>query len=175
MNRLPDLIAGRVGLLVGLRAEREAMLRTAALLALRGPVRVLDGGNSFDAYRVARHVRRQTPYLAHVLDHITVARAFTCYQVVTLFEQTPATQTPQLVLDMLSTFYDESVSMKESERLLRIVVGHLYRLRHRGPVVVSIQPPHQPERYGLVHVLEEAADHVYVETAPVTPVIPTLF
>ena len=175
MSILPDFVAGKIGLLVGLRAEREAMLRTAALLALCGPVRILDGGNSFNAYRVARHLRRQTPHVAEALDRITVARAFTCYQVITLFEQTPATRAPQLVLDMLSTFCDENVSVEESERLLRIVIGHLRRLRRLGPVVVSIQPPRQPERVGLVHLLKEAADHVYIRTTAPLPPTPTLF
>ncbi len=175
MNLLPDIVAGKIGLLIGPRAERDAMLAIAALLALRGPVRVLDGGNSFDAFRVARLVRRQTPHMNDALGRIFLARAFTCYQVVTLFEQTAATQGPQLVLDMLATFCDENVSAEESERLLRIVVGHLRRLRHCGPVVVSIQIPRQPERLRLVEVVREAADHVYVRSVPALPAAPRLF
>lgn len=161
MNLLPDPVAGKLALLIGPRAEREAMFQITALLALRGSVRVLDGGNSFNALWVARTIRRQTPHLAPALDRILVARAFTCYQVITLFEQTPATPTPQLVFDMLATFYDESVTVEESERLLRIVIDHLHRLRQRGPVVVGVQPPPQPERQKLVQVIKKTADHVY--------------
>lgn len=175
MNRLPEPVAGKMALLVGPRAEREAMLNIAALLALRGSVRVLDGGNSFNALWVARAIRRQTPHLAPALERIFVARAFTCYQVVTLFEQTPATETPQLVLDMLATFGDESVTVGESLRLLRIVVNHLRRLRQRGPVVVSIRPPPQPERQSLVRLLAEAADHVYARPETVHSPVKKLF
>jgi hypothetical protein len=175
MDSLPDAVAGKMGLLIGPRAEREAMLKVAARLALRGPVRILDGGNSFDAFQVARHIRRQTPLLDQALDRIQVARAFTCYQVVTLFAQTPTGDTPHLVLDMLATFYDESVSLVESERLLGIVIGHLGRLSHFAPVLVSIRTPLMPERSGLVRLLCRAADQVYSETAPAVPTTPTLF
>ena len=162
MNRLPEPVTGQIGLLVGPLAEREAMLKIAAILALRGPVHVLDGGNGFDAFKVARHIRRQTPRLTETLNRILVARAFTCYQVITLFEQTPATRTPQLVLDMLSTFSDESVSVAEGIRLLKLAVGHLRRLRHLGPVMVGIKPPPQPERRAFVEVVRQAADQVYI-------------
>ncbi len=175
MDSLPDAVAGKMGLLIGPRAEREAMLKVAARLALRGPVHILDGGNSFDAFQVARHIRRQTPLLDQALDRIQVARAFTCYQVVTLFTQTPASDRPYLVLDMLATFYDESVSLAESERLLGIVVGHLGRLSHLAPVLVSIRPPLMPDRSGLVRILCQAADQLYAGTQPDVPTTPTLF
>ena len=128
MNLLPDPTAGKLGLLIGPRAEREVMFKITALLASHGPVRILDGGNSFDAFRVARLIRRRTPHLAQALERISIARAFTCYQVVTLFEQTPATPCPQLALDMLATFGDESVSVEESERLLQIVIATRWEL-----------------------------------------------
>jgi hypothetical protein len=177
MNRLPEPITGKIGLLVGPLAEREAMLKIAAILALRGPVHVLDGGNGFDAFKVARHIRRQTPRLNETLDRILVARAFTCYQVITLFEQTPATRTPQLVFDMLATFSDESVTVEEGIRLLKLAVGHLRRLRYLGPVMVSIKPPPQPERRLLVEVISQAADQVYMRdsTAGARSSTPTLF
>lgn len=175
MDSLPDAVTGKMGLLIGPRAEREAMLKVAAGLAQRGPVHILDGGNSFDAFQVARHVRRQTPLLDQALDRIQVARAFTCYQVVTLFTQTPASNTPYLVLDMLATFYDESVSLAESERLLGIVIRHLARLSHFAPVLVSVRPPVMPERSGLVRILCRVADQVYSEAQPAALSRPTLF
>jgi hypothetical protein len=175
MNRLPDLMAGKIGLLAGPSAEREAMFRVVSILALRGPVSVLDGGNCFNAFRVARYVRSQTPHLEEALDRISIARAFTCYQVVSLFEQTPATEAPKLVLDLLSTFCDESVNVPESERLLRIVIGHLHRFKSLGPVMVSIRPAPQPERSGLVELISSAADQVYARDTPAEPVNLTLF
>lgn len=66
------------------------MLEMSALLALRGPVRVLDNGNSYNALYVARFIRQQTVRLDDALSRIAVARAFTCYQVITLLEETAA-------------------------------------------------------------------------------------
>jgi hypothetical protein len=169
MNVLPDIVVGEVGLVIGLQAERDKMLELTAVLALSGQVRILDGGNSFDAYRVARLVRGYTPRLVETFERITVARAFTCYQVVTLFEQTPASAAPQLVLDLLATFYDESVSTAESFRLLRLVLTHIQRLRQEAPVIISVRPPPVPQsdRLGLLTLLERVATHTFVQPVPV--------
>jgi hypothetical protein len=175
MTYPPDIVAGTLNVLIGPRAEREAMIELTAMLALRGPVQILDGGNSFDAYRVARLVRRRTPHLAGTLERVQVARAFTCYQVVTLFKQTPAGPEPQLIFDLLATFYDESVTLAESHRLLRVVLGHLFRLRQEAPVAVSVSRPPQPERAGLVEVLMAAADQVLIRDTPPPPVQVRLF
>ena len=46
-------------------------------LAERGPVRVLDGGNQFNAYLIARQLHGRPD----LLDRISISRMFTCYQV----------------------------------------------------------------------------------------------
>lgn len=162
MTHPPEIAAGTLSLMIGPSAEREAMTELTAMLALRGPVCVLDGGNCFDAYRVARLIRRQTPRLTEALHNVQIARAFTCYQVLTLFRQTPSGPAPQLVLNLLATFCDESVTVGESQRLLGIVIEHLNRLRQKAPVAVSVTRPPQPERAGLVDMLMQAADQVLV-------------
>jgi len=159
----PQIEAGTLSLLVGPKAERDSMLELTARLAALGPVRVLDGGNSFNALRVARLLRRQTAKLNEALNRITVARAFTCYQVVTLFESTPSAPSPQLVLDLLATFYDENVTLRESRRLLGRVLFHIKRLQDIAPVVVSVRPPPQPERAGLLDLLMKAADQTLMK------------
>lgn len=98
------------------------MMKLTAVCALQGPVRIVDGGNRFDAYQVARHLRRQTTHLEAALNRLTIARAFTCYQMVSLVARTPATAESTLVLDLLATFTDESVTVAESTRLLRLRV-----------------------------------------------------
>ena len=172
MNLLPDVVVGEVGLVIGLQAERDKMLELTAVLALSGKVRILDGGNSFDAYRVARLVRRHTPHLAETLTRIHIARAFTCYQVVALFAETPVSDSPQLVFDLLTTFYDESVSTPESFRLLRLVLHHINRLRQQAPVIISVRPPPVPQsdRLGLITLLERMATHTFIQPVPVKPI-----
>jgi hypothetical protein len=48
---------------------------------------------------------------------VRLSRAFTCYQMLALLAETPAGGPPTLVLDLLDTFYDESVPLHESRRL----------------------------------------------------------
>src|SRR4030067_3686677 len=60
-----------------------ALATIAGLAAQRGPVWVVDGGNSFDALWVARFLASSTPggpapHLA--LARIHVSRAFSCHQ-----------------------------------------------------------------------------------------------
>jgi len=165
MPQLPDVAGHKIALLIGERAERRALLDFTAVLALRGPVRVLDAGNSFDPYRITRAIRRQTAQLDQTLARISVARAFTCYQVITLLQETPATPVPHLVFDLLATFYDEAVSYAESYRLLQIATGHLLRLRREAPVVVSARPAPNDQRAGLLRLLEQTADLVLLQEA----------
>jgi len=77
-------------LLIGPRNLNGTLLEAIAKLGSIGPVRVLDGGNRFAAYKVARAVRGQ----AEILKRITVARAFNCYQVLSLLEDTPSIPAP---------------------------------------------------------------------------------
>ena len=67
------------------------MLDLAAQLAAHGPLRVLDGGNQFNVYPVARAIRRQTPDLNAALQRIVLSRAFTCYQMVVMLDEAAAT------------------------------------------------------------------------------------
>jgi hypothetical protein len=172
MARRLILFPKSVTLVIGPRARTDKMVELAASMALRGEVHVLDAGNTFSAYGAARYVRRQTPSSRDVLRRILVARAFTCYQVVSLLRQTPDSADPKLIMGLLSTFRDESVPLDESRRLLEVVIGELHRLRQKAAVAVSISRPPQPERAALVDLLAEAADRVLQEgeTARFSPV-----
>lgn len=155
----------KIALLIGPGAQREAMLEFTAILALRGPVRVLDTGNRFDPYRVSRAIRRQTHLLDAALGRIFIARAFTCYQVITLLQQTPDSPEPKLIFDLPATFYDESVSYVESYRLLQIAAQSLLRLRRQGPVIVSARAVPEGERNGLIKLLRQTADLILLPEA----------
>jgi hypothetical protein len=142
---------------------KEVMLTLLARIALVGPVCVLDTGNQFDAYQLARLARRHTFELDRLLNRVQVARAFTCYQVVTLFEQLPNASAAHVVFNLLSTFYDENVSLNESYRLLGVIKPHLERLRETAPItVLSVHPPRQKERIGLMKTVVELADHSFI-------------
>ncbi len=190
------------------------LMDLAARFALEGPLRVVDSGNRFDAYRcsqeLARYltvpgaradrrggslasdendlrVERSAPSplaprsLKQALERIRLARAFTCYQMLSLLSETPATLgQPTLVLDLLATFYDESVRADEALRLLESCLVDLRRLSVQAKVVVSVRPP-RPGRgftYGftpesarpeLLETLISAADEVVTWESPGEP------
>lgn len=152
------------------RPPREAMLAITTRIALVEPVCVLDAGNQFDAWQVARLARRHTVDLDRVLGRLQVARAFTCYQVVSLFEAAAAAAVAHVVFNLLATFYDESVPLDESYQLLKIVGEHLNRLRDSTPVVIlSVYPPRQKGRLGLVELALKLADQTFTWDEPEQP------
>ncbi len=136
-----------------------------AHLACRGSLRLLDGGNRFDVYRcnlaIGHALGGQTADLPAVLERIRLARAFTCYQLVALLKDTPTESVPTLVLDLLSTFYDENVSTAESLRLLQLCLSQLQRLNRLAPVAISVRPGPPESRPGLLEALLEAAGQVW--------------
>ena len=115
MDALSLPLSNHMLLVVGTRAVSDAMLDLTARMALRKPsgvcsIRVVDGGNLFNAYEVARAICRQMTAQAEAshgpgygdlsmdgaLRRIHLSRAFTCYQMVTLLEETPLEVEPQI-------------------------------------------------------------------------------
>ena len=141
MNALPDLIPPRLLVIRAASRSELALFDLAAELALDGPLRALDGGNCINIYPLARALRRRTSRLQAALGNVRLARAFTCYQMLALLVETPASPVPTLVLDLLCTFYDESVPLPESRRLLDAAIRELLRLRAGGPLAVSVRAP----------------------------------
>ena len=136
-------------LLVGPRNLDGTLLEAIAKLGSIEPVRVLDGGNRFAAYKVAR--------------------AFNCYQVLSLLEDTPSIPSPFVVLDMLSTFYDESVKARERKNLLYSCIVNLKRLVRNAGGVVSIHPPAVPSQTAtelLKMIQDYTCDSYYVVPKP---------
>jgi hypothetical protein len=150
-------------------------------------LRVLDGGNCFNAYVVAQilrpallaqQARQQTQEVEAALERIRVARAFTCYQMVTLLDETPTTPIATLVLDLLATFRDETVPLAERQRLLEYCLERLKCLAPAAPLIVSASPdggppmsrwmrrPQPGSGDGLLARLEQAADQVWRFSAP---------
>ena len=141
--------------------RRKVMNELTARLAAAGPVRVLDGGNSFDAYGLSRLLRRQSSAWKAALERTQLARAFTCHQMSTLLEETAATSQPTLVLELLDTFYDENVPLPERLRLLEGCLEHLRRLAEGASVAVSAAPLEDRQPAALLELLTAAAGQVW--------------
>ena len=167
---LPDILPGRIILVVAAshRTSRGVMADITARLALMGSVTVIDSGNSFDSFRIARSIRQYTHELKNALQRIQIARAFTCYQVIALLEQTPTTSQPLLILDFLTNFYDEDVPVSECSRLLHESMHHIRRLSQTAPVIVSTRPPRveQLDRLVLFEQFREISENVFIFGQP---------
>jgi len=161
---LPELRPGGWALLMMPHGGTPELLVAAARLAERGPVTILDGGNRCNAYTLARAARGR----ADVLMRIHISRAFTCYQMAALLEETPGGSSPIILLDMLATFYDENVPAIERRRLLNGCLGEIRRLGGRAIVVVSAgraKVP-SPESDRLLEMLQAAAGQVWQSEPP---------
>jgi hypothetical protein len=173
MNLLPQPLSNQLHLLAVERGSLSALTSLIVPLALNGTLQVLDGNNRFNLHLCGRAVAQAlyaSPVgdrlsLGQVLERIQVARAFTCYQVVSLLAQTPTQPYPTLVLDLLASFYDENVPGPEARRLLATCLRELRRLCALAPVVVSIapMPAKAPEpRQVFVEIVKAAADQVWI-------------
>lgn len=211
LTLLPNLSPGRVSLVIhphpsldGRLLELAAELLLAAALQQaavpeqvpptagaeqgrrlqQGRLLVLDGGNCFNVYPVARALRRRTPQVTAALRQIQVARAFTCFEMASLLQRQAievaaaevATAPPPqavmpgtvavLVLDLLGNFRDENVPLAERQRLLHTCLPHLRRLAQAGPLLVSSRPADPC----LTQALVAAADQVLeLEMPPAEP------
>lgn len=176
--REDDLLSpGSIVLIAGQRTYTyPRMYALIVELALQGPVKVLIGGNRYDHYGINYAVAAATSHYERVLDeHIRLARAETCYQMVELLLQTQADQAPSLVLGLLSTFQDEGVPEREVNQLLFEAISALRRLSQKSAVAVNARPG--GERSQLFKALENAVDRVeYPEEQLSQPILQyTLF
>lgn len=173
MNELLTPTPGKIWLLH--TPPREAMLSLVAQMALIGPLLVLDAANEFDAYRVARLIRGRTRQPAQALDHVQVARVFTCHQVVALLRNLPVSTTPHVIFDLPATFCDENVPLAESRRLLGIALQHIERLRRDAPLIISVRPSPAGRRAELLQAVIDCADHLFAWDSPAAPAPERLF
>ncbi len=166
---------------IGGRAATGRLLDLAARLALRGPLLLLDCGNSANPLPLVRELRRLTSDPLRALGNIQAARAFTCFQVTALLEQVaffPAQQ-PLLIFDLLATFYDESVPYDEGRRVLEKSLSCIGHVRRSAPVLISARRPPAdfPERQAFVELLCGLSDQYWAEEvpAPQPPAQPALW
>lgn len=183
---LPSPSPGRLLLLISPASTLDALFEMVARLAQQGPLYVLDGGNAFQGYPLARALRRQSAGLANVdvdalLRRVLLSRTFTCYQAAALLEDTEFSAQPMLVLDFLSAFYDQGVRVADRRRMLLRCIRRLQILSRRAPVAVWVrQRAVVPEEaLGFLDIVQNAAGQVWLPPrGPVTivaPPQPTLF
>ena len=152
---------------LGLHAGGKRMLDLAARLALLGPLYLLDCGNGSDMYHVAKELHWHTYDPVMKLNNFSLSRPATCYQVNVLVKQViPIPGVPVLIFDLLSTFLDESVRVRESEMLFKETMDRVQETSRVAPVVVSARPLSHisSPRLMLLAELKRRAAHVWEET-----------
>lgn len=176
MDILPTLHSGALIVVCAPYAAREPVAVLAAELALRGPLTVLDGGNRFQPYRVAQLLRQHTAQVDSAAKRLFIRRAFTCYQMLALLEDTPALRQPYIILDFLATFYDDHVNEREARRLLDACLRQVERLHQFAPLVVTLAPPLVADRAFLVEQVCVRAERVLMQEIPASKIHqPALF
>jgi len=171
ITTFPAPKTGKISLVVAPKTVVESMMSMLSTLALRGHVIVIDGGNRFDGYALARALRRRTHQVQPALKQVLLSRAFTCYQMVAVLAELPADGTPVVVLDMLSTFLDENVNLNKRKRLLDTSLNLLRRISEAAPVAVWARTHStvgDEDRQLLISLLEAAQD-VWELQAPEAP------
>ena len=131
-------------------------------IAMSGTVLIMDAGNCFNPLRLIRAIRQQTLRINQVLENIQVARAFTCFQVLALLDQTVDPQGPVFIFRPLTTFHDEMAPVYERLRLLREVDRHVNRLQDSVAVTIMIRNNHLLEEplMDWLTALQDRADEV---------------
>lgn len=128
-------------LLAPRRMERGAVNLLIAGLAVKGLVYILDGGNCFDGYGLARRLRSLSEQAEAILRRVRVARAFTCHQMTALLSQQADAPISLVILEMLDTFRDENIPEEERLRLLGICLVEVERLSRKAMVLAAISRP----------------------------------
>ncbi len=136
--------------------------RLLSALALRGTVRVLDGGNCFQAYPLVRALRARATQVDALSRRVWIRRAFTAYQMLALLESTPTVPLPCVILDPLATLYDETLAVPQARLLMQRILEQLNRLKKAAPLFILISPP-PPQRHFLQEMLSRQAEFLFHE------------
>lgn len=162
MNELLDLHPKQWNLLVLPKQYRNRLLVAMAHLAIRSPLIVFDCGRQFDSSIVARAAHGRP----EIIDQIKVQRAFICYEAVKLLERTPTGKTPIVILDFLSTFYDENVKMYTRKFLLESSIKHFQRLSQGAGLAITAHAPPTQDGLYLFQRLRDSASRVSIYETP---------
>jgi len=137
---------GRLAFISGEGALPRAMSMAAAALARGELVLLLDGGNCFDVYPIARAARMHGLAPEPMLKRLFVSRAFTCHQMSALIREKLGPELRRLgaqkvvILGLLYTFCDEDVPEREAHTLLKKTMESLQGISQGGCSILVAEP-----------------------------------
>lgn len=155
MNSVLELYPKQWNLIIS--PPKNRLLIAMAYLAHSTDLIVLDCGRKYDPSVIARAAKGHE----EIIDRIKTRRAYICFEVVKLLESTPNSKTSIIILDFLSTFYDENVKLGTRKFLLETSIRHFQRLNHGAGLAVSVNiPPDSSDSIYLFRRLKAAAPYV---------------
>jgi hypothetical protein len=161
----------RIQLHVITRRERSDIGDLIATTALKGPLTIVAGSEWLPTYEVPRMLVRHTNAVREILNHIHLARAFTCYQMQDILEHTPPDREPLLLVNFLHAFEDENIAEEIRTRVLEACIEQLKILSISRPIAILIQHRLTSE-YDRFYPLLEAIAHEIINAEAQAAVIP---
>ena len=140
MDILPALTQGRLCVaLIHPAIGHTWLMQPLATLAQCGPLKVIDGGNHFNAYRLAKAIRSQGVDPTPILKQVYISRSFTCHQLAACLASVSVQSFPLIILDFLATFQDENVPLYERKRLFSTCLIRLKQIARCNPILVTVK------------------------------------
>ncbi len=121
------------------KETRGQIAELIATMAMREPLSIVAGSEWLPMYEVARHLSYQTNEFKAVMDRVHLARAFTCYQLLDILNNTPPIPEPLLMINFLHPFYEVDVPPEVRARVLDTCVRRLDNLSYTRPIGVIVQ------------------------------------
>jgi hypothetical protein len=138
------------------RVLSTAMQEFIDRFAMQGQVRVIVGGNRISFEHLPLILGPRASEVYEIMDRIQVSRAETCYQMKDVLVSLEASRTPIVITDMLESFYEEDLALKEVSLLLTTCLDQIVKLSEHAPVLIGAQA--NPERPTLIAMLEQYSD-----------------
>ncbi len=173
---LPSLHRGKLIVAYSSNAAADHISLLLAELSLRGEVTIVDGGHRLRPYQITHLLAKRKADVNSISKRFHILLASTCYQMQAVLKGAPSLPQPYVLLDLLSTFYDDHVQTTEASRLLNSCLNEINRLRLTAPILITLAPPLVEERVFLVQRVKDQTDELF-ETQISEPAIvqPALF
>ena len=127
--------------------EHEKIMELITQWVLRGTFYLIAGGEWLPNHDEVRYsVYRHTTAIEETLDHLILARPFTCFQLLDLLLEAGRQNKPVLILDFLHLFHDADIELSVRDRVLAQSCQAIKQLSLSQPVAVLV-PNSSTEAY----------------------------
>ena len=166
MNDTIKLSAGiteKQGLVLLLTQDKARKSKTdlIANLILRDPLLVVSGDEWLPSFSLPHILRQHTTDIKATLKRLHSVRASTCYRLYDSLANIPSNREPILVMDFLSTFYDDDIPLRTRLFRLRECCRELKRLAFYRQVIVMTQEGESEEYEKFIPALHAIADRIF--------------